>query len=103
MKTQQHMAAMLSCIVMLSTAEVCERLRIDRKKLARLVAQEGFPQIRVGATNRYPLNDVIAWVEAHRVTPAVAPPQADEIPDADRQEIRSRLTVQPRPKGGRRA
>ena len=100
MKSEQHPAATLLCLAMLSTAEVCEHLRIDRKKLARLVAQEGFPQVRVGATNRYPVSDVVAWVEAHRVTPPVSPQRNVVVSDAARRDIAARLVL-PRPKGGR--
>jgi excisionase family DNA binding protein len=92
MKPQSTEAAMHDSLAMLSTAQVCDLLQVDRKKLTRLVAEHGLPRIKIGSSNRYLLRDIVGWVEAHRVMPSALPDRTEGITNADRQEIAARLT-----------
>jgi excisionase family DNA binding protein len=100
MKYQSSEAAAHDTLVMLTTAQVCDLLQADRKKISRLVAEHGLPRVRVGGSNRYLLRDVIAWVEAHRVAYPATEPRSESISDADREVIVARL-VRAGAKGGR--
>ena len=57
---------------LLTTPQVLELLQIGRTKLWELVRGEAFPAYRIGGGRnsglRYRREDVLEWLESHRVT-----------------------------------
>ena len=49
----------------LSTGQLMEFLEISRSTIYRLMAR-GMPNIMVGSVHRFPLNQVVAWLQDKR-------------------------------------
>ena len=72
--TQTRWCRTLSELELLTTPQVLELLQIGRTKLWELVRGEAFPAYRIGGGRnsglRYRREDVLEWLEGHRVTEA---------------------------------
>ena len=70
--TQTRWCRTLADVQFLTTPQVLELLQIGRTKLWELVRGEAFPAYRIGGGRnsglRYRREDVLQWLEGHRVT-----------------------------------
>ncbi len=52
--------------VLLTPAEVCQRLNVTRRWLRRAREKQTLPVVKVGGLLRYPESGIVAYIEANR-------------------------------------
>jgi excisionase family DNA binding protein len=52
---------------LLTISEACKLLKLSRPTIRRLTGARRIPFVRIGHSVRFPEDDLIAWIDSHKV------------------------------------